>query len=75
MHARAHTTHTHAEREREREREGGRERVNQTRIEQFRKFGVERCGLSADLNVSVVVAFPTWTGSEFQTDGPEGGSA
>ena len=32
-------------------------------------FGVEGYGLSADLNVSMVVAFPTWTGSEFQTDG------
>ena len=31
-------------------------------------FGVEGYGLSADLNVSMVVAFPVWTDSEFQTD-------
>ena len=31
--------------------------------------------MTADLNVSVVGAFPTWIVSEFQTDGPEGGVA
>ena len=41
----------------------------------IQKVRVERYGLTADLDVSMVVAFPTWTGNEFQTDGPEGGSA
>ena len=40
-------------------------------MELFRKFGVEGYDLTADLNVSVVATFPRWTGSGFQTDGPE----
>ena len=53
------------------ERERERERESQSRIELFRKFEAEGYGLTADLNVSVVATFPMWTGSGFQTDGPE----
>ena len=68
-HLYTHTlVHTHTHRDREK-------RANQTRTERVRKFRVEGYGLTADLNVSVVGAFPTWIVGEFQTDGPEGGVA
>ena len=69
-HTHTHThTHTcmHARTQRkERERES-KSNTNQA----FQKVWVEGYGLTAYWNVLVIVTLPTWTSSEFQTDGPE----